>query len=118
MALYKQDGFISILCGTFGCEVFSHKPDGNHVAALPRRIRRAPSAAQIKRRAAFLATCNAWHFSLTDAQRNLWTSYGQRHPRTGPTGHHYTMTGRHAFFAINITRAFNDLPPLLEPPAD
>lgn len=118
MVLFRSTNSAITISGKFGGAVFSHKPDGNHIATRPRRYGPPPTLTQIARRAAFSSASQAWARLLTNDQRLAWTLYGDRHPRSGRTGHPYTMTGRHAFLHINIIRLFNDLDPTLDPPAD
>lgn len=118
MALLLSANPAFTISGKHGGNIFSSHPDGNHISASPRRYGHPPSLTQIARRAAFSAASHAWRHDCTNQQRLLWTYWADRHPRTGLTGHQYTMTGRHAFLHINIVRTYNRLDPILNPPAD
>jgi len=86
--------------------------------APPRRINRTPSAAQLRRRNAFIKCVVFWHSTITNAHAAKWQVYAARHHYTNRKGKYICLTSWSAFLHINLYRSYSGVSLLVTPPDD
>ena len=79
----------------------------HNVKRPQRHIKRQRSQSQVKRNKSFRSCCTFWRLTMTNPQRNSWTSFAEN-----------SETNYNAFLRLNIIRSFNDLPILATPPVE
>lgn len=75
------------------------------------------SELQDRRRKAFVTCIAAAKHDLTPQQIARWTLLANNHPRPNRKGKMVRLTWVNLFISINIHRAYNLLPLILDPPA-
>lgn len=106
--LYKGS-IISAASGKMNGLVFSHNAGGQYIRALV--IPTDPSSAgQIQVRNAMSVLTSAWVETLTAAQRDSWSVYGENVPLVGPLGDSRNIGGLSQYVRSNISRLQAGLP--------
>lgn len=119
MALFKTGGFIGMISGSVGPNVFSRNRYGSYVRARAKPV--SPNTAyQQAAKAALSAASQHWGGIGLDAQ-NAWRTWAQTHPITNRIGEKQVLSGQAACTQLNARQiqqggALLDLPPTTAAP--
>ena len=115
----KFAGTLGTFRGSVGNLTFSHNKGGNFA-----RIRQAPTNPNSERQALVRGVLSdlvgSWPDISADDKAS-WVDYANAHPRTGPLGETYTLTGMQAYIGLNAVlvdsgeTALDEAPSLVTP---
>lgn len=100
--LYKSQ-LISQGSGSVGGFTASHNRFGSYIRNRTKPVN-PNSAAQSQIRSAMADLTAAWQSTLTPAQRQAWSDYGQNTPVTNRLGDSITLTGLNHYVRSNVPR--------------
>ena len=114
MAKIRTGSLAGNIRGSVGADTFSQNRYGTYI-----RKRAIPTVVNThytqKIRSAFAACSMMWQ-SLTQNQRNMWSTWADNNPVRDNFGELQKLSGNVAFIKLNTKLLYNDFDPILEPP--
>lgn len=111
------DNIISVK-GKISGNYFQRSKNGNHMKALPRRVKSQNIKLQITRKI-FTTVQNAWrNKSWSNAEISNWNAFNARHPALNGFGDRIILTHQLCFIKFNLIRVRNGLPVSFVPPRE
>lgn len=116
MALIKMGAAVQDIRGSLNGSTYSRNKGGAYIRTKVSPVQpRTP--AQLAQRAIFSNNAKAWSGSLTDSQRQAWTSFAAANPLTNVFGDAITISGLAAYQQLNAVLGTIGKAPISDPPA-
>lgn len=116
MAMVKLSSEIVEINGKSGGVVWRRDTCGQHIQKIPLQLNREPSPTQKIRRRCFRKLYDYWAGVLSDASREIWRRYADRHPRHNKKGEVIFWCGYHWWIHFNMEPCRKGEPIFLTPP--